>query len=205
MTGPGFENSANLYQACSSPLLELQTQGYQALWDYVYRVAWYVLYDQPGAEDLAQECAQQALLRIHARLADCRAPAAFRGWARQIVVHLAIDELRHRQRLTILPEPEVVWSEPSAETGRVEEAATTHLREAELTQLIRQSPLSDRSKRVIFGRFWDNLPDEMLAVTEGQLAGQTVLPSHVQVTRAKNIAKLRAYPPLIAWVADSWV
>jgi hypothetical protein len=33
---------------------------------------------------------------------------------------------------------------------------------------------------------------------ESKLAGVETLPSHIQVTRAKNIAKLRQWPPLLA-------
>ena len=48
----------------------------------------------------------------------------------------------------------------------------------------------------MIGRYLDDLPDELLAQDESRLAGQAVLPSHVQVTRAKDIARLRHWPPL---------
>jgi hypothetical protein len=50
---------------------------------------------------------------------------------------------------------------------------------------------------VVVGRYFDEQPDEALARTESDLAGQTVLPSHIQVTRAKNLAKLRGDTALL--------
>ena len=70
------------------------------------------------------------------------------------------------------------------------------LEAVELYQLISQAPISERSYRVVIGRYRDDLPDEQLAQDESVRSGRTVLPSHIQVTRAKNMAKLRAYKPL---------
>ena len=46
------------------------------------------------------------------------------------------------------------------------------------------------------GRFFDQSEDEQLAQVERELSGEAVLSSHVQVTRAKNLAKLRSWQPL---------
>ena len=92
-------DSGQLYAACASDDLSTQENAYQQLWPYLHQIAWQILYRQPDAADLAQDCAQKALIRIHNKLADCQEPAAFRTWSRRIVSHLAIDELRRRKRL----------------------------------------------------------------------------------------------------------
>ena len=68
--------------------------------------------------------------------------------------------------------------------------------EKKMRTLFADSPTSERSKRVIIGRFFENQMDEELARRESALAQKAVRPSHVQVTRAKNIAKLREWERL---------
>ena len=151
--------------------------------------------DQPDAEALAQDCAQDALIRIHERLADCREPRAFRTWAKRIVSHKAIDALRRSARQRLFADN--AEDDPAfrlSTTSSLPQLDTVVLAEiglAELRNLLDQAPLSDRSRRVVIGRYLDDIPDETLAQTESALTGQTVRPSHVQVTRAKNIQKLR--------------
>ena len=67
-----------------------------------------------------------------------------------------------------------------------------------LRQILQQSPMSERSQRVVIGRYLDELPDDQLAQTESKLTNSNVAPSHIQVTRAKNIAKLRKWDYLRA-------
>jgi hypothetical protein len=73
------------------------------------------------------------------------------------------------------------------------------LTEAELRGLLERAPMSARSRRVVVGRYFDDVADERLAMAESELAGQPVLPSHVQVTRAKDIARLREWEPIRAF------
>jgi len=56
---------------------------------------------------------------------------------------------------------------------------------------------------VVIGRYLDDSDDETLARAESELAGSDVLPSHVQVTRAKNIAKLRQWPLLTQFLEET--
>lgn len=172
-----------LYEACR----RADPAGYEQLWAYLYRVALQLTNDPA----LAQDCAQTALIRIYQQLADCREPAAFYLWSRRIVSHLTIDQLRRDKRLVALDEAETA---PAPFT--TEGLALNRLDNLSLRQLLDQAPISERSRRVVVGRFLDDLPDEPLAERESQLAEQPILPSHIQVTRAKNIAKLRDYAPL---------
>ncbi len=189
-------DSRELYYACRFGAEQEQQAAYEVLWPYLVRITLQVLYDQPDAESLAQECAQRALIRVHKHIADCREPTAFRTWVRRIGGNLAIDELRRRKRL--LPLESV--KEPAASdvpgTVDMETAVSQTLDRNQLRHLLNSSPMSERSRRLVVGRFLDDLPDEILAQTESDLADKVVRPSHIQVTRAKNIAKLRDWEPI---------
>lgn len=191
--------SAELYAACCSTDRLVQVDAYETLWRYLYQVAFQMLYDQPGADGLAQDCAQVALVQVHEKLAECREPAAFRAWARRIVCNVVIDELRRRRRLVPLPEDETDEAQvrPVADPQPLPEAtALKTVRQLELYELIERAPISERSRRVVLGRYRDDIPDEVLAQEESQRVGRPVQPNHLQVTRAKNIAKLRGWEPL---------
>jgi RNA polymerase sigma factor (sigma-70 family) len=194
-----YADSLTWFAACQNPDPQVQTSAYEALFIYLSRAALHIVRDQPGAEALAQDCAQIALIRIHERLDECRKPTAFRTWARQIVSHLAIDALRRRSKLTFAAEDvlESVVREAVEDEVSPEEEITTADNESALYVTIHSAPISDRSRRVVIGRYLRDLPDEPLAEKESELAGTTVLPSHIQVTRAKNMAKLRTWEPLL--------
>jgi RNA polymerase sigma factor (sigma-70 family) len=196
-----FSDSVTLYQACHNPDSQVQTAAYTALWQYLYKVVLYLVRD----EHLAQDCAQVALIRIHGRLDECREPAAFRAWARQIASHLAIDRLRQQQRFTELDDDDegpAVYPHDAGMAGESspESQVTAESIQDDLYGLIGRAPISDRSRRVVLGRYQDDASDETLARSESETAGQPVLPSHIQVTRAKDIARLRAWQPLQLWM-----
>jgi RNA polymerase sigma factor (sigma-70 family) len=188
------QDSSGLYAACGSSNPAEQASAYRELWAYLFRVASYMTRSQLDGDALAQDCAQQALLRVHQQYDLCKEPAAFRAWTRRIVSNLVIDELRRQRRLQPMPEQEATLPLPTTEN--LETAVLQTLTAVSLRQLLQQAPISDRSRRVVIGRYLDDLPDEHLAEIEGNLANQEVLASHVQVTRAKNIVKLRQWPAL---------
>ncbi|MDJ0755191.1 MAG: RNA polymerase sigma factor [Ardenticatenaceae bacterium] len=191
--------SEQVYEACQSDRPEVQTAAFEILWRYLYRVASHMTHSQPDGDALAQDCAQTALVRVHEKLAECREPAALRSWSRRIVSNLVIDRLRRRQRLQPLvieaqsdDQPARQW----ADDGPLPDEMIEQLDTLALRQLLDKSPMSDRSRRVVLGRYFDGEVDEVLAQRETELSEKTVKPSHIQVTRAKNIAKLRDWPLL---------
>jgi RNA polymerase sigma factor (sigma-70 family) len=203
MTPPLFDaaDGAALHAACQSADPEVQAAAYLALWRYLHQVAAQVVDDQPDADALAQDCAQAALVRIHTRFAECRAPGAFRIWARRIASRLALDALRSRQRLTSADELDEAGNAPAGAVAEPAEAALDAVAADEVRRLLAQAPISARSRRAVVGRYLDDQADEQLAQAESALAGQAVLPSHVQVTRAKDIARLRKWAPLREYLA----
>mgnify|MGYP002713010630 CR=1 FL=1 len=189
-----FEDSAALFAACGSADTAVQAVAYRQLWQYLYRVAFHVARAQADQEALAQDCAQQALIRIHRKRESCDEPKAFRSWSRRIVSNLVIDELRRRQRLFPLEETSEA-NIKSANDGNssLEGAVLSNLSLEQLRNLLHQSPMSERSQRVVIGRYLDDVDDEALAAAESDLAQEPVRPSHIQVTRSKNIRKLKKW------------
>jgi RNA polymerase sigma factor (sigma-70 family) len=197
-------DSAQLYHACRSEDQAVRSQAYQSLWTYLYRIALKIVYDQPDAPAFAQDCAQAALIRVHERIDECQGPASFRAWARQITSHLAIDALRRQKRLNPLDDghdddQSTTQPLPAAGPGP-ETVALTGIQLDQLETLLNQAPISQRSRRVVLGRYLNDEPDEILAQTESQLAEEAILPSHIQVTRSKNLSKLRQWEPLRAYL-----
>lgn len=197
-----IRDSAELYHACGSADTAVQAAAYRELWHYLYRIAFYMTTRQPDGPALAQDCAQRALLRIHQNRTACREPKAFRTWSRRIVTNMVIDDLRRRKRLLPLPDPGTSATKIPHESSP-EASVLTDITAVSLRTLLNQAPISDRSRRVVIGRYLDDLPDETLASIETQLADSDVRPSHVQVTRAKNIAKLRDWPLLAQFLEET--
>ncbi len=190
-------DSITLYGLCASDDSAEKTHGYEQLWPYLYRIAQQVVRDQPNADALAQDCAQQALIRIHDKLADCKTPSAFRTWSRRIVSHIAIDELRRRKRLSFTIDSDDSYTQHAGpESEQPEVAVSDGTPVGDVLALFAESPMSARSRRVVIGRYFEEQSDEVLAQRESELSGKEVRPHHIQVTRAKNIAKLRSWAPM---------
>jgi RNA polymerase sigma factor (sigma-70 family) len=188
-------DSQSLYAACADDGSDAQIDAFEVLWGDLYRLAYAMLRDRPGGDALAADCAQAALIKVYRNLAQCRNPAAFREWAAQVLRRVVIDELRRPEhaRRAALPENgdhSSLIAAPPIPPSDADLRAT-------LLSAIEGGPLSDRSRRVVLGRYFDEQPDEALARTESELAEQTVLPSHIQVTRAKNLSKLRGDTTLL--------
>ncbi len=181
-------DSQSLYAACGQDGSTAQTDAFGRIWDDLYRIAYRMLHERPGGDALAADCAQQALIKIHRNLAQCRNPAAFREWAAQVLRRVVLDELRRPEHARRVPLPED--DAHSAWLAAPEPPPAGDLR-ALLLAAIERGPLSERSRRVVVGRYFHEQTDEALAQAESYGSPQPVLPSHIQVTRAKNLAKLR--------------
>lgn len=191
-----FTDQRQLYAACQRDGSQEQARAFELLWQHLYRIAYAMLRAAPDGDALAADCAQQALIKLHRNLSQCRQPEALREWAGQIVRRTVLDELRRpaQRRRASLPDDDdhSPWlAAPDLLESDGDLAAL-------LREVIAQGPLSARSRRVVAGRYFAEQNDETLARAESELAGQPVLPSHIQVTRAKNLAALRRDPALLA-------
>lgn len=184
--------SSELYAACCSDDATQQADGYQALWNYLYRVTYQVVRDQPSADALAQESAQKAVVKIHQQIETCRSPNAFKSWSRTIASRLAIDELRARKRV-VFNLDEIAEFGAADSSAAPEKVVSDQSLSQDVSELLKHAPISERSYRVIKGRYLDEVSDEEIASAESALVQREVLPYHVQVTRSKNISKLRKW------------
>jgi RNA polymerase sigma factor (sigma-70 family) len=193
-------DSLSLYHACTSEGSDAQIDAFEQLWRDLYRIAYAMLYSRPDADAMAADCAQAALIKIHRNLGQCRNPASFREWCAQITRRVVIDELRrpeHARRVEL---------SVGEQSGALGVAPPPLLSNADLRSTllaaIQQGPLSERSQRVVLGRYFHEKSDEELARIEREISEQSVQPSHIQVTRAKNMAKLRQNAALLERLRD---
>lgn len=187
---------AALYAACRQDGSEAQRDAFATLWPQLYRIAWAMLRNQADGEALAHDCTQTALIKIHQRIESCTNPASFRAWANQIVRRTVLDELRrpeHARRVTLPDDHDEAATWLVAPPDAI---APIDLRGI-LLDVVQRGPLSARSRRVVIGRYFSEQSDELLAQAESAESGQQVLPSHIQVTRAKDLAALRRDPELL--------
>ncbi len=183
----------NLYTACAAEGSDAQRAAFTTLWAQLYRIAYAMVHSYPDPEALAADCTQIALIKVHRSLAQCDNPERFTSWAAQILRRTVLDEIRRPalRRRAALPDDGVglpTVEAPAPPNGDLR---------ATLLAAINDGRLSARSQRVVIGRYFADTADEALAQAESRLADQPVLPSHIQVTRAKNLAKLRADPGLM--------
>lgn len=185
-------DDARLYDAaCGRHGLVEQEQAFRLLWEHLFRIAYLMLRHKPDPDMLAADCAQEALIKIDRNLARCQKPESFRAWAARIVRNNVLDLLRRTHLEDPLPAHIPV---PPPEV-RLDLRAL-------LEWALHEAGLSERSRRVVIGRFLDEQTDEALAAEESRLSGETIRPSHIQVTRSKNLAKLRGNDDLLNLLRD---
>lgn len=188
-----------LYSACRAEGSLEQVDAFERLWSICYRAVYAMIHAQPDADALASDCAQTALIKIHRNLDQCQQPTRFTSWAAQVARRVALDELRrpsHRLRADLDAADHLSDATDVAATVTSGDLATL------LVHAIVNSGLSERSQRVVRGRYFREEPDEVLAAAERALGDQIVAPNHIQVTRSKNMAKLRGNKTLLERLRD---
>jgi len=192
---------AALYAACRQEGSQAQADAFASLWPQLYRIAWAMLRSQPDGEALAHDCTQLSLIKIYQRIESCTNPASFRAWSNQILRRTVLDELRrpeHARRVALPDDHDegAAWLAAPADAPQ-----PVDLR-AILLDIVQRGPLSARSRRVVLGRYFEEQSDEALAQAESVNNDQQVLPSHIQVTRAKDLAALRRDSALLDRLRD---
>jgi RNA polymerase sigma-70 factor (ECF subfamily) len=120
-------------------------------------------------EQIAEECAQEALLAILARLTDFRAESKFTTWAYKFAVYHALTAARRERWKTVSldslldeAEPESWWPEPAADGASPERTA----QQDEVSALVRQimeQELSPRQRHVLRAMAFEGVPlDEVV-------------------------------------------
>lgn len=123
---------------------------------------------QADAEDLAQE----AFLKAHARLADLKTPAAFAGWLFAIARNLALGALARRPSPRMAPAP--VTPELIARGLAAASAAeTAEERERQATLAGALAALDQDNRDLLLLRYWAGLAPETIAGMVGHTPDRT--------------------------------
>jgi RNA polymerase sigma factor (sigma-70 family) len=189
-----------LYQALGQQGAEEQRQAFEVLYRELYAIALYMVQTAalPDPQAVAQDCTQEAIVKIWRHLEQCTQPDALRRWAKTIVRNQTLNELARLKRKRETP------LEQAAEglVGETLATPTGALAAAErfgaILDLLAAAPLSERSRFVILAKYLMQMTEEEIAGALSAREGGEVRPSHVQVTRSKNFKKIYTNPDLRA-------
>ncbi|MDP9316159.1 MAG: sigma-70 family RNA polymerase sigma factor [Chloroflexota bacterium] len=188
-----------LYDACHKHGSDEQREALTAIWNDFRGIAMLYFRQYPDCDQIASDCAQDALIKLHKTLNQCHGAASFKAWSHRILLNTIKDKGRSfgRERRVDFPDE----SHPQLSVPAIEPPGERDLKTF-LLDVITSGPLSARSRRVIIGRFFEERKDEDLARVEAQLSGDNVSPGNIQSTRAKNIDKLRHVEGLVDYLRD---
>lgn len=207
---PNFADSQSLYNACRSADREQQSAAYQALGSYLFAFAKELIFDQSDGEELAADCVQEALIRIHLHLAECN-PPAFLGWTRTITRNLVFDELKRRNKVVIAALSEegdndtdvcavTLHSHQALVTPTPETQVVAQVAHEQLLQVLDTAPLSDHARTVLIDFYFYTKTHDEIAAAESIRLGRTLTPANTMVTLSRTLTKLRHYPPLLQFL-----
>jgi RNA polymerase sigma-70 factor (ECF subfamily) len=141
----------------------------------VYRIAFRVMREKESALDVAQE----AFIRVHAELRNCRGEAAFGGWLYRLVTNLAIDHYRRAKRRRFLP----LVKDFAGEGGpdRELEAKRAKLKLAEALDC-----LTDRQKKVFVLKHYQGLNTAEISGVIGAAEGTVKATLHQAMNKMRE-------------------
>jgi DNA-directed RNA polymerase specialized sigma24 family protein len=110
------ELARELYQACISADDSKREEGYRTLHGHLLRGARYLASrsSEGDPQYLIAECCQNALLKIHRRIGDCRSPDSFLAWCSTIVIREMHDLQRKATRRETISLDEPIGEEDNA-------------------------------------------------------------------------------------------
>jgi RNA polymerase sigma-70 factor (sigma-E family) len=147
---------------------------YAVHWTGLVRLAWLLLRDDQGAEEVVQD----AFIATHRHWATLRDEASAAAYLRRAVVNGARSALRHRgveQRYTDREK-----REQSAFGGRTEESAEAHVLDHETTTTMigALGRLPQRQREVLTMRYYLDLSEAEIADALGISAGWVMAHAH---------------------------
>ncbi len=143
-----------------------------------------------GAEDLAEDAVQEAFIRAFRSIRALRRPEAFANWFHRMVVHAAVDQLRHHPQevsLSLAAELGEDWNRRSLARDPEDDAIAHERNEAVLGALAR---LEAESRAVVVLRYYSGFTERQIAVLTGFPLGTV----KSRLSRAR--AKLQSMPEL---------
>jgi RNA polymerase sigma factor (sigma-70 family) len=193
-----------LYDALAQNGSDQQRQAFELLYQELYTISLFMLQTtaapEPGA--LAQDCAQEAIVKAWKNLATCEQPDLLRSWAKTIVRNQTLNAIARLKRQTV-DSIEAHVDEPLSDEGAspIEILAKKEKYETILA-LLAAAPLSERSRYVITAKFLAQMTEEEICQALSKREGTEIKPSHVQVTRAKNFKKIYSDAELLKKFRD---
>ena len=187
-----------LYTALSQSGSEQQKQAFEILYQELYAISFFMLQTTAAPEPraLAQDCAQEALVKVWKHLATCEQPDAMRSWAKSIVRNQTLNEIaRLKRKMVDSLDDHVDKPLLDSQTTPVANFQAKEKYNA-ILDLLAVAPLSERSRYVILAKYLLQMTEEEICQALTQREGSEVKPSHVQVTRAKNFKKIYSDPEL---------
>lgn len=199
-----------LYQACGHWDEAMRERAFTELWAYLYPIALY------RAEDaaLAQDAAQQSLLTVWEKRAQCRDPHSFLSWATMIVINQVRSTFRRASVVVPDEEGEVpqrqrrevsmadLWdNDRDSEFGSKEEAGPDRalLRresQARLVAALERTLRSSQQRQVIIGLFIE----EKGVLELAQELGTT--PANVYTLKSRALSRLKGDRDFMETLAD---
>lgn len=191
-----YWSDRELYTACGQDGSEQQRQAFALLYQELYLVCLFMLQTATLSEpqELAQDCAQEAVVKVWKNLATCTYPELFRSWAKTIARNQTLNEiakLKRKREETLDHALDKPLEDPRALPAA---ALARHEQYLALLDLLATAPISERSRYVILAKYLLQLTEDEISQALHEKEGGEVRPSHVQVTRAKNFKKLYSDP-----------
>ena len=194
-----------LYEACHKTGSMEQAEAFDILFHELCRITFYMVVTYkncPDPESLAKDCAQEAIMKVLKSVDTCQKPDSFRAWAKTIARHHTINELIKLRKLNELSRDDEEYEQLKADDPLPQAEIEQREWTAKLIYELTKASWSQRSKQVVLGKFLEDKRDSTLARELSQSEGEAIRPSHIQVTRTKDLNKLRGNDGLSALLRD---
>jgi RNA polymerase sigma factor (sigma-70 family) len=209
-------DAAALLVACRSSQGRQRAEAFQGLGRLMYRVLWPRVQGDPRLTALAEDCVQDALVKVWRALEAGQGPDRpdrFLSWSARIAANTLVSELRkldpgatvarpkrvglrHQVSLEELARPD---DGPAREPAAADEALDERVARQEVAALLAEihdhSGISAQSRTVLLYGYLDEWDDDDLA---SELATTR---ANVHVIRSRDLAKLRADGVFVARLA----
>jgi len=144
-------------------LREQQTESYEMLWRYLYKVTFNLctrrLADLPVERQLAlaEECAQEALVQVWRKLDTYRGEGSFLAWVTRIAVNKLRDRLRHERP----------WQTKTEITENLNPTVSNVMPDVGALLLQGMQKLTPSERSVLTGRLFHERSSEEIAASLG--------------------------------------
>lgn len=191
-------SDCELYAACREEGSDRQRQVFALLYAEFYSIALFMVQSAatPEPQELAQDCAQESLIKVWKNLATCTQPTLFRHWAKTILRNQTLNELAKLKRKREDSLDQALEHPLPANVSNPAVVVAQGEKYNKLLDLLAAAPISERSRYVILAKYLAQMTEEEISQALSVQEQSDIRPSHVQVTRAKNFKKLSSDPEL---------